>query len=421
MPRERNAWDKNDLERRLCHALDVAGRAVEKLAANGYSDSREPHAVIRPEKVVSETAVLLLAASAAAARDEVRGRVARLARSLIPHARSQRMLLGLCLEPALALDYATAHICLERLGYPDADFDAVLRQALRSQARAGRERVPHRVLEQAWLLARWRGASGARSRAPAAERDSVLNRPMDLLGGSRDDIYAFTHALMYVTDFNIRPRRLPRPRAAILPEAEAALARCLDDQDYDLGGEVLLAWPLTGPSWSAAAAFAFRVLARVEDQAGFLPTPATRIARLKELEGGDRANYLLATSYHTVYVMGLLCAAALRPGRTPPSVIPAARGGAEPLLDMLDGDGHSAHWREEFDRLAATERDALAGFLFAVALHRRTKQRDFAAVARLLQQGRALGLTDTPIASQAAEMLERVALLAGRPSLARTA
>jgi len=73
---------------------------------------------------------------------------------------------------------------------------------------------------------------------------------MDLLNGSRDDVYAFTHALMYVTDFNIRPRRLPRRRAAILAEAEAALARCLDEQDYDLGGEVLLAWPLTGRSWS---------------------------------------------------------------------------------------------------------------------------------------------------------------------------
>jgi hypothetical protein len=80
---------------------------------------------------------------------------------------------------------------------------------------------------------------------------------MDLLSGSREDIYAFTHALMYVTGFNISPWRLPRARAVILEEAEAALGRCLDEQDYDLGGELLLAWPLTRATCSAAAAFGF--------------------------------------------------------------------------------------------------------------------------------------------------------------------
>jgi hypothetical protein len=37
------------------------------------------------------------------------------------------------------------------------------------------------------------------------------------------------------------------------------------DKRSDLSGEILLSWPLTGRSWSAAAAFAFHVLADVED------------------------------------------------------------------------------------------------------------------------------------------------------------
>jgi hypothetical protein len=57
---------------------------------------------------------------------------------------------------------------------------------------------------------------------------------MDLLNGSREDIYVFPHALMYVTGFNVCPSRLPRPKTMILADAEAALARCLDEQDYDL-------------------------------------------------------------------------------------------------------------------------------------------------------------------------------------------
>jgi hypothetical protein len=409
-------WDKKDLERRLCHALDIAERTVERLATKGYADPREPNDSVCPEKIVSETALLLLAAEKASAKSEaVKSRLRNVARLLIPHARSERIYLGVCLKPALALDFASAHICLTRLGYPDAAFGALLRSAVKAQARRGHERVPYRMLEQEWLLENWSSGPDSRRGHGSAAGESVLKFPMDLLDGSRDDVYAFTHALMFATDFNIKPGRLPRRRVEILAEAEAALARCIDEEDYDLGGEVLLAWPLTGKTWSAAAAFGFRILARVEDQAGFLPAPITRLQRLDELEGDRRTDYLFATAYHTIYVMGLLCAAALPAGRTPPSMIPAGtamRGSSTKILDMLDADGKHTHWRSEFDQLTSAERDALAGFLMNIALRRKTRQRDFGAVARLLRDGHAMGLTDTPAASQAAEMLERVSVFA---------
>jgi len=235
---------------------------------------------------------------------------------------------------------------------------------------------------------------------------------MDLLNGSREDVYAFTHAMMYVTDFNISPWRLPRRRSTILAEAEAVLARCLDDQDYDLGGEVLLGWPLTGRSWGPTAAFGFRVLTHVEDQAGFLPSTSTRLDRLNKLQGNDRAKYLLATAYHTAFVMGLLCAAALQPGRAPPTAIrsasPAA-GVSGLVLARLDADRRRPHWREEIDLLSPSERDSLAGMLLTIGLRRSVVQRDFAGLHELLWLGRAAGLTDRPVASQAAELLTRLA------------
>jgi len=417
------AWDQQDLERRLCHALDVAKRTVERLAPEGYIDPEEPRGHIRPEKVISETALLLLAASTAAGSDEVWGRIHSVAVALKPHARSERMLLGICLEPALALDYATAHLCLSRLGYRDAKFDALVRRALESQVSRGRERAPHRVLEQAWLLKGWHNDSGDDHRWRAV-RDSVLNRPMDLLSGSRDDLYAFTHALMYVTDFNISERRLPRQRNVICAEADAALARCLDQEDYDLAGEILLTWPLTGNSWSAAAAFGFRVLASVEDQAGFLPTASTRIQRLAGLEGEKRESYFLATAYHTIYVMGLLCAAVLQPGRRPPLRIPtraAVPGSAEHMFSVVDAGTRKAHWTQEFEKLTALERDALAPMLLDIELRRKTEERDFGAVSKLLTKADTLGLANRPLASQAAEMLDRLAHFAEMTCLAEVA
>lgn len=328
------------------------------------------------------------------------------------------MLLGICASPGVAWDYALAHTCLKRLGYEDVRFDSVLELIAKSQAARGRERPPHRVLEQIWAARalsehQSKTAPDVRATVPRQVRDSVLCNPIDLLGGSREDVYAFTHALMYVTDFNIQPWKVPR-RKIVLAVAEAALAGCLDDQDYDLAGEVLLAWPLIGTRWSAAATFGFRVLAHVEDEAGFLPSVSTQLDRLKTLQGDERANYLLATAYHTVYVMGLLCAVALQPLRAPPLAITTRRsaaGSGQLLLARLDDDTLRPHWRKEIDRLGDAERDSLAGLFLTIALRRSAKQRDFARIHELLQFGRAAGLTEMPSASQAAELLERLAFM----------
>jgi len=405
-------WDQDDLVERLCHALDIAKLAVEQLATQGYEDPENPGRSIRPEKVISETAILLIAASSVMTHPEVGTRIECLGERLVPHARSKRMMLGLCLEAAVAWDYALPHVCLNRLGYYDSEFDDLLRESLKSQAHAGRERVPHRILERDWVATAWPGLGRPRPSTTASTlRSSILNHPTDLLNGTRDDVYAFTHALMYRTDFNLHPMPLPRHRHVILGEAEAMLARCLDEQDYDLSGEVLLSWPLTGKSWSAAAAFGFRVLAHVEDKAGFLPTSSTRISELKALQGVDRTQYLVATAYHTAYVMGIVCAASLQPGYSPPADIPLDNvkpGAAKQILPLLDINDQSPHWRDEFRQLTEPETDVLAAFLVNVALRRRFACRDFEGLRALLKLAYDLDLADTPAARQAAEMLHRL-------------
>jgi hypothetical protein len=152
----------------------------------------------------------------------------------------------------------------------------------------------------------------------------------------------------------------------------------------------------------------------VEDKAGFLPTPSTRIAELDALDGPQRKRLLLATVYHTAYVMGLLCAASLRPGFAPPMSVPinaSKRGSAKKILAALDLNSQRAHWQEEFQELTAAEADSLAGFLINVGLHRRIAKRDFRGVRQLLELAWELDLADTPAASQSAQMLDRIGTL----------
>ena len=426
MPRDKTSWNADDLVRRVCRALSIAEQSISRLLPAGYTDAADPALNVRPEKIVAETAFLLVAASCAADHAELRQRIDRVAALLAPHARSEKMFAAACVEPALFLDYAQAHVCLTRVGHGDPHFDALLRRALQHAHHARRERAPHRALEQRWIAESWRNcAGGALPRAPLAPAQSALDWSVDLVSASREDIYAFTHALMYLADFSLQPRWRRRERTRITADAETALARCLDEEDYDLAGEVLLAWPLTGCRWSPQATFGFGVLARVEDQAGFLPNASTRVERLGALQGSARTAYALATAYHTAYVMGLLCAAALRPGRAPPVQIAASasrRGAARALLERLAADHCQAHWLPELERLDAAQIESLAPLLLAVALRRRGRERAYDAIRDLLSLASTHRLHDLPCAQQAARMLERLSCFAqlGAPREART-
>lgn len=406
-------WDTGDLQRRLCRVLDLAEQVLTNLAAHGYVDTTDPNNTVRPEKVIAETALVLLVASNVKDCPGISTRVDCLARQLIPFARSDQMLLHICLEPTHAMECAEAHIILGRLGFVDTEFDAAVTESLRSQAVRGRERTPHRVLEQLWfvdLLSSSIPIVG--HKANRVSKQTLLYLPLDLLRGGREDIYAFTHALMYTSRFQKLPLRWPKPRGEIRAMASCLLARCLDNEDYDLCGELLLSWPLTNGRWNAAATFVFRVLAHVEDEAGFLPTPATRLNRLDALNGSDRRKYLLATAYHTIYVMGLLCASILGLAHFPPLRIPvrgAIPGSSKCILDRTKSSDFRPHWVEVFTELSAAERDALAWLLFDLAMVRSAKLNDFDNLYRILKAGHRLGLTASPAASQGAELLNRMA------------
>jgi hypothetical protein len=79
-----STWNEADLEARLCRALDVARKTLNYFAIDGYSDKESPVYSFGPEKPVTETAMLIYAASASGNRPNVASRVDELARLLAP-------------------------------------------------------------------------------------------------------------------------------------------------------------------------------------------------------------------------------------------------------------------------------------------------------------------------------------------------
>ncbi len=404
---------EDDLSRQVVLALGFARDVLDEV------DSASDGTLGRiAQKVVAETAMLLYAvAPLRATHAPVDRACARLASRLIPLARGTEVRAAVCLDPGKALDHAMAHILLDRLGHADAAFDALLQGAQQTGRQLGPERLPHRLVEQAWLEQIWPHGAPSRQRRSAAVAASALGRPLDALKAARADIYAFTHAVLYATDMGRRPLASPRRRRDIEADALVALGFALDAEDCDLIVEVLWTWPMLGLRWHPAALFALKGLIERQDSLGFLPGIGFAPQRVAKMSPEQRERHVRETCYHTVYVMGFLCAAASRRGPLPQRASPRAkcgtsRGAGAFLLDLLQGDTPRPQWCARMAGQSAGLQDAAAPLLLSVLLRRAAEASDLARLRLVLNTALHYGLADGPAPLQAAALLRRAQCLA---------
>jgi hypothetical protein len=402
------ALDRHSLGLRLLRVLATAERAVEFLIPAGWNDPNDPDVSVRSEKVLAETALLLLAAApVAAACPSMQTVIDRIAVRLLPHATGANVRAALCTDPTMALDHAFASICLRKLGHEDTGFTRFLLRCLTPAGSPGRERVPHRAIEQHWLMRLALEPPDDGDRLELCRR-SVLGTGIDVLSNRREDLYALTHAIMYATDLGEDRITLPRPGKVIAAELDAAVAVSLDRQDYDLAGELLACQFMIGQAPTATTSFGLNVLLAVEDESGFLPAPSLRLARLSELEGSDRSRYLLAASYHTIYVMGLLCAQLLRNGsHEPRSVDPVCSEIVESVSD-IHGD-QDRHWQQVYAECDEYDQRAYIPVLISIALHRAVAGSDLTKAAAIVAESHSAGYESLAAVIQTRQLLMRAA------------
>lgn len=412
---------RQNLLKRLGLALRIAERTIQFLGPDGFNGSDLPEGNFAAEKPLAETAMLLYVAGPQKSDAELHGAFDRLVQNLIPYARSRQMRWDILRYPSVCLQLATPHILLGALGRKDSTFDDLLAQSEMAGASRGHEVVPYRELEIIWLRSLWRNEHPGRECEETARR-TALGSPIDLLNGTRDDAYAHTHAVMYYTDFGSWQKPLPRPKQEFLGESAAVLARALITEDYDLAAEALMAWPLTSSAWSPAAAFGFRVTASLEDKVGFLPAGRLASKQLHQLAGRDKTKHVLATSYHTAYVMGMLCALSLKPDMVSPFEIVGPQFAMtliERLRALIPETG--AHWEQVFRSLDPNEQAALGPFLLDVALIQSSRKGEAAQMTRLLQTAIENGMADSTLCAQSAELLSRIGCLVARDAHALAA
>ncbi len=402
---------------RLAAVLDHADAALDTLLPRGRELVVGSDFFTRT-KLAAETALLLHAASRADA--DLGDRLPRIAERLRYPARAPELLAWVRLRPAIIPELSVAHCVLTAFGDPDPGVDAALADAASTCSVAPIERLPWKQVERAWQ---------AELGAPLGPHPVVVDLTATALGcrqdavfATREEVYGLTHVLIYHTDFGHRCPPLPRPVDEVVADSGSALARCLDDDDFDLGAEVLFTWPYTRTPWSPVAAFGLHVLRRVDDEVGYLPSMTLRGEEFAGLQGEERTRYYFKEAYHTVYVMGLLAAATLAPGvETSPELAECPEGTqwAERLRDLVPRVASRPQWEDVYDGLTGAQQGALVPFLADVAVRRAVRVGEFGRLPAILSASLTaladVGLEPTPAVEQAVELLHRLSVSAGEP------
>jgi hypothetical protein len=375
--------DQVDQVRRVVTALELAA----ELAAPAPAPLAE--ALALQLKIMAETSMLLFSVADLRQHDErIADGVRTVAERLLAPARSDAVLAAICLDPGLARDHAVAHTVLGHLGYPDPEVDHLLGESLALGTDFGPERLPHRELEQHWLERIRPGhpmeddESRHRREATTLARSS-LGRPMDALGSTVLDNYAFTHAVLYASDFGTRPVRLDRPARSISADAETGLAAALDGDHFDLTAELLWTWPMLRLGPTPASGFASRLLSSVQKQDEF--------------------------SYHTTFVLGFLAAATLR-SEGAEAVAPGPPGSPGALADALAllDSGPEPRWLAAARSLDPDQdADRLAPLALTVVYRRGRARADLSLVKAGLEVALRHDLLDGPAPVQALALLRR--------------
>lgn len=409
-------WRRDELVERLAATLDHAQQAAHHLllpSAWNQLDEAAPSIFLNRAKFVCETSLLLhLASHVPDPPAELSDRIDQIADLLTPFARDHDTVMWMRLRPAMAAELGVAHLCLTALGRPDPDFHAEYCASLTQTSVGPSERVAWKDLEAGWH--RSLGAPLPELDLAAATSRTAYNQGQDVICASREAAYAVTHGLIYASNFGADRPVLARPEADLMADLEAMTARCLDEDDFDLGAEVLLSWPFLGAAWSPTATFALQVLAEVTDSFGILPSMTLQSDACADLDPAEQSAYYFRESYHTVYVWGLLMAAILRTERPVPRLIaqPASPGReaiADRLLELMPPRNREPQWLRVINSATSAERGALVSLIADVGVRRAILGGDFERAHQIVMTFVEADLAPSSMIVQAGEMLTRLA------------
>ena len=272
------------------------------------------------DKLISEAALLVLLAERAGAS----GASARaILEAMHAYSLAGRNLPLVMNHPQTVSGLSLVPAVLRLSGFPPTAYAKAVTAAATAQSNCASERLPFREMDRRWTAALLTGAE-------ADYRDlmgqSILRGVLHPAELTRADAYAFTHSVMYLTDFG---RTLPDyvDTARIALVIDAYICRYIAEFDLDLLAEMLLVSRCVGTEDSPHYALGVALVGDVWDSQGVVPGPSFDPAAFERHEGQRGRWYAIAECYHTTFVAGIFAAIDLSVERTD-----RMRDGSENLL-----------------------------------------------------------------------------------------
>ena len=156
----------------------------------------------------------------------------------------------------------------------------------------------------------------------------------------------------------------------------------------------------------------------MEDEVGYLPSLSVRHDAMAALDAAERKRFFYLEAYHTVFVMGLLCAALLARGYADGRSEAREDAPAAPDIARTHRDP-VPQWEGRYARLPGTARDRCFPLVLSVELKRALATGDVRALRDLLGVALESGQAHLPTVEQGLAILEMMNRSAvPRPSLA---
>lgn len=273
---------------------------------NAWCEPASPHHTVT-DQAVSETAVLLLVATRIpnlpASVHEV---AVEIAAQLLPLARSDRQRDLLMRRPERTAYAGITHIVLEHLGFPDAIFDELIHTAFEHGYIRSLEKLPFRTMDERWV----EGLLFPDRQVPSNDLAAL-----SILGGRAHpihmdpvEIYALTHAVMYLTDFGMRSLPATFPTREVEAKADACIASVLLSNNLDLLAELVICSVALAAKPSPHVRLAWAVLRTTWEGIHVLPSPSYDAVAHSSFSAEANPGYFHRHTYHTTFVFGILSA-----------------------------------------------------------------------------------------------------------------
>lgn len=267
-------------------------------ASNGQYDWEQAE-----DKLVSEAALLILLSSriSSISREEA-ATFDKLLCMFRRYCQKSRHLGMITMHPQTIAGLTLVPAVLKTLGdAPDAYSKAVA-TAIRSEQALLSERLPFREMDRRWTAALMGG--GTPSFVDLIPHSITRGSPQPAQM-TRSDAYAYTHSIMYLTDFGMTVSEAVnygRVRFVV----DGYIMKYIAAFDLDLLGEMLIVACCIGAHDSPYYKLGRLLLAQIWNEFGIVPGPGFSPTKYEALNVQERRWYTAAECYHTTFVAGML-------------------------------------------------------------------------------------------------------------------